>query len=125
MKVYNIEDLPHRQLISSKSGEIFSQSAVLTDLLACQKFFVHHEILLPGKKASSPHRHTFQEEIFLVLDGFPTVHLGDHSQQLKPGDFIGFNPGSYELHFIENTTDEEVRLLVICSNQENDQIIFE
>ena len=63
--------------------------------------------------------------MILVLEGLPTAHLGNQVTQLKPGDFIGFKPGSKELHFIENTTDKEVRFLVICSNQKDDQIIFE
>lgn len=124
MQVYHINDVPHKQLISSKTGEIFSKSAILTKFLSLQKFFVHHEILLPGKRASSPHRHTIQEEMIFVLDGFPTAHLGKESRQLKPGDFIGFHPYSEKQHYIENTTNQEACFLVICSNQENDQIIF-
>lgn len=125
MEVYNVNGLQHEQLISSKTGEIFSKSAVLTELLSCRKIFVHHEILSSGKRASAPHRHTSQEEIIFVLDGFPLAHLGNQVIQLKPGDFIGFQPESKELHFIENATDKDVRFLVICSNQGNDQIIFD
>lgn len=124
MDVFNISDLEHQQL-SSSSGEIFSKSAILTELFSYRKIFVHHEILSPGKRASAPHRHTAQEEMIFVLDGFPTAHLGNQAQQLKPGDMIGFKPDSQELHFIENTTNQDVRLLVICSNEEDDQIIFE
>ncbi len=124
MDVFNVSDLHHQQLIS-KSGEIFSKSAILTELFSYRKIFVHHEILSPGKKASAPHRHTAQEEMIFVLDGFPTAHLGNQAEQLKPGDIIGFKPGSQELHFIENTTNQDVRLLVICSNEEDDQVIFE
>jgi uncharacterized cupin superfamily protein len=125
VEVYNINDLHHEQLISSKTGEIFSKSAVLTELFFCHKIFVHHEILSPMKRASAPHSHTIQEEMILVLDGLPTAHLGNQVIQLKPGDFIGFKPGTKELHYIENTTDKEVRFLVICSNQEDDKIVFD
>lgn len=125
MEVYNIDRSPHTQLISSKSGELFSQSALLTELLSFQKIFVHHEILSPGRRASSPHKHTQQEEMIFVLDGFPTAHLGNQQIKLKPGDFLGFKPGSPDLHFIENSTEEEVRFLVICSQQEDDQVLFD
>jgi uncharacterized cupin superfamily protein len=122
--VFNIDSLSHKQL-TSKTGEIFSKSAVLTEFLFFQKLFVHHEILPPGKRASAPHSHTIQEEMIFVLNGYPTAHLGDRIIQLKPGDFIGFKPGVKELHFIENKTDKEVHFLVICSNQEDDQIIYD
>jgi uncharacterized cupin superfamily protein len=125
LQVFNVSDLQHEQLISSKSGEMFSRSAILTELLSCRKIFVHHEILSPGKRASSPHRHKIQEEMIFVLEGFPTACLGNQTQQLKPGDFLGFKPGSRELHYIENTTQENVRFLVICSNEEDDQVIVD
>jgi len=124
LEVFNIFDLQHEQLISSKSGEIYSRSAILTGLFSYRKIFVHHEVLSPGKRASAPHRHRVQEEMIFVLEGFPTAYLGKQAQQLKPGDFIGFKPGSKELHFIENTTDQEVRFLVICSNEE-DEVLFD
>ena len=123
LEVYNVSDLQHEQLISSKSGEIYSRSAILTALFSYRKIFVHHEILSPGKRASAPHRHKLQEEMIFILEGFPTAYLGNQTQQLKPGDFIGFKPGSEELHFIENTTDQDVRFLVICSHGE-DEVLF-
>lgn len=124
MEIFNVRDLHHEQLISAKTGEIFSKSSILSELFFYQKIFVHHEILAPAKRASSPHRHSTREEMIVVLEGQPAVHLGDQVIQLKPGDVFGFQPGSNDLHFIENPTDKEVRFLVICSNQEIDEIIF-
>lgn len=125
MEVFNVDNLHHEQLVSSKTGEIFSKSGILTDLFSCQKIFVHHEILSPGKRASSPHSHTKQEEMIFVLEGHPTACLGSLMRELKPGDFLGFIPGSEDLHFIENKTNKEVRFLVICSSHEDDKIIYD
>lgn len=124
MNVFNIAKVPHEQLVSSKTGEIFSKSAVLTEILSCQKVFVHHEILSTGRRASSPHSHTIMEEIIFVLKGYPTAILGNQTAPLKPGDFLKFDPGVQEHHYIENTSGEEAHFLVICSNKENDQVIF-
>jgi uncharacterized cupin superfamily protein len=120
----SINEIEHRELVSMKTGKTFSKSAILTDFFEFKDLFVHHEILEPGKQASAPHRHTSCEEMIVVLEGCPTLYLGDLVRQLKPGDFVGFNPVSQELHFIENTTDEEVRFLVICSNPKSDQTIY-
>jgi uncharacterized cupin superfamily protein len=60
-----------------------------------------------------------------VLKGNPTAHIGNQIIQLKPGDFIGFKPTSVDLHFIENTTQEEVEFLVICSSLKTDTVIYE
>jgi len=106
--------------MSSKTGETFSQSAILH---SSEKLFVHHEILSPGSRASSPHSHSVNEEMVFVLEGFPTLHLGNQATELKPGDFMSFEPGS-ELHFIENRTENSVRILVISSNDPTDSIAY-
>ncbi len=59
-----------------------------------------------------------------ILKGSATLHFEDQILELHPGDFIGFKPNSTQLHFIENKTVEEVRLLVICSNPTNDQVVL-
>lgn len=125
MKFYNVNALPHQELRSPVTGETFSKSAVLSELFAYRDIFVHHEILPPGRRSSSPHCHTLREEMVFVLKGCPTAHLGDQAFELQPGDFIGFKPGLTPLHFIENTTSEEVCLLVLCSNPENDPVVYE
>lgn len=125
MKILNINDLHHNQLNSAQSGELFSKSAVLSELLSFEKLFVHHEILAPGTRASSPHRHSEQEEMVVVLEGSPVVHLGRQKQTLKPGDCIGFSLHASELHFIENPTQQEVRILVICNRSMNDSVFYD
>jgi uncharacterized cupin superfamily protein len=85
---------------------------------------VHHEVLAPGRRASTPHYHTEREEICYVLEGTPTVHMGARAMQLKAGDCVGFTPDLKEPHYIENRSCEEVKLLVICSNPESDQTVF-
>jgi uncharacterized cupin superfamily protein len=124
MKINNIDNLVHSELMSSGNGEIFSKSAVLTDLLGFNDIFVHHEILLPGHKASAPHRHTLREEMAVILVGAPTAYLGDQSFKLKEGDFFGFKPGSMEMHYLVNETSEVVKLLMICSHPADDLTIY-
>jgi uncharacterized cupin superfamily protein len=60
-----------------------------------------------------------------VLRGKPTAIVGSVSYQLKPGDFLGFQPGSKELHFLENTSSEEAEVLVIASPPDRDEINYE
>jgi len=59
----------------------------------------------------------------VILEGSPSSHSGDQVSQLKPGDFVGFKSGSPEMHFLENTTNEIVKILVICSNPKNDSTV--
>jgi uncharacterized cupin superfamily protein len=123
MKILNINEIPHLELQSA--SEKFSLSAVLTEHLGFKDVFVHHEIIPPGKRCSSPHCHKHQEEMLIVLSGNPTVHIGKESAELKPGDFVGFKPTTNEFHFVENTTGTEARVLMICSKILNDEILYE
>lgn len=125
LSALNIEAVEHHELKSARSGEKFSLSVVLTDLLNFKDMFVHHEIIPAGRRASAPHTHSRQEEMLFVLEGSPTVHHGTQSVQLRPGDFFGFKPGARDLHFVENNTAGVVRVLVIASNPQDDQVYYE
>lgn len=110
---------------SKISGELYSLSAVLTDLLNFKDIFVHHEIIPPGRRASSAHCHSTQEEMVVVLCGNPLAHVDNEKIQMAPGDFIGFEPGKNQMHFIENASSSEVHVLTIASSQINDKVSYE
>jgi uncharacterized cupin superfamily protein len=120
---FSVAETPHQEL-RSLSGEAFSLSAVLSEAVGFKDLFVHHEILPPGRRASGPHAHTHREEMIFVLEGFPVAHLGAKRLELKPGDYVGIAPGGEGLHFIENPSDGEVRLLVVASNPAGDQVRY-
>jgi uncharacterized cupin superfamily protein len=120
----NIADLNHRELQSSKTGEKFSLSAALSDSFGFKDVFIHHEIIPPGRRSSSPHAHTHREEMIFVLEGAPVAHVGSESYQLKPGDYLGFPPGRENTHVVENPTSEPVKLLVIASNPAEDEVLY-
>lgn len=124
MQVVNLDELKHQELTSAKNQTIYSQSAVLSDFFKFQAIFVHHEILAPGRMSSAPHRHSLREEMILVLKGEALCHFGDERVSLRKGDVVGFELHSQALHCIENTSREEVHLLVISSNPQKDEVIY-
>lgn len=73
LNINNINTLIHDQLVSADKEEEYSKSAVLSTLIGFKRLFVHHEILLPDRRASAPHRHTHREEMAIVLSGEPTA----------------------------------------------------
>jgi uncharacterized cupin superfamily protein len=121
---YSIADTKHDELTSTQSGEKFSLSAVLSSTFGFKDVFVHHEIIPPGRRSSSPHAHTHREEMVYVLSGSPEVFLGGEVKTLAPGDFIGFRPGAENIHCVTNNTKEDIRLLVIASNPKDDAVIY-
>lgn len=123
--ILNISDLSHRELQSSKTGEKYSLSAILNDLIGFKDVFIHHEIILPGQRTSASHSHTHREEMVFVLEGTPMVHFKGQEYQMKPGDFFGFQPGAENFHFLRNDADVPAKVLVIASNPEHDEVIYE
>lgn len=121
---HSVTGIEHKELISTRTGEKFSLSAVLSDAFGFKDVFVHHEIIPPGRRSSSPHAHTHREEMVYVLSGSPEVFLGGAIKTLMPGDCIGFRPGKENIHCVTNNTNEDVRLLVIASNPKDDAVIY-
>ncbi len=121
---HSIKEIKHDELISKRTGEKFSLSAMLSDIFGFRDVFVHHEIIPAGRRSSSPHAHTHREEMIYVLSGSPDVFLQGEMKTLVPGDFIGFLPGRENIHCVVNNTKEDVRLLVIASNPKTDEVIY-
>ena len=123
INLINLLDLEYQEM--STKSEKLSHSAILTTLLDFQDIFVHHEIIPPGRRSSSPHYHTHIEEMFIVSEGTPTFHYADKNFMAKPGDFIGFPPGERKLHYIINQSSADARVLGICSKSPFDQTQYE
>jgi uncharacterized cupin superfamily protein len=63
--------------------------------------------------------------MIVVLEGCPVTRIGATTYSLKPGDFLGFPPGKENTHVVENPTDQDVKLLVIASNPDRDDVLYE
>ena len=122
LSIKNLESMQYIEL--NNKNEKFSHSGLLTEDFDFSRLFVHLEIIPKGRRASSAHFHTLTEEMFLVLEGNPTIHIGDDTFDAKPGDFIGFPSGCKQFYFIENKSDEIVKVLGICSDHPLDQVQY-
>jgi len=65
---------------------------------------------LPGKLGAPPHRHHSGEAVY-VLEGTIRYHIEDQAVDATAGDFLFFPEGTLE--WMENTTDQPARALVI------------
>jgi len=85
---------------------------------------IHHERLPPGHRTSYPHAESAEEEFVFVVEGTPDVWLDGVLHRLKPGDAVGFQPGTGLCHSFLNNTDAEVRLLVVGDTDREENRIF-
>ncbi len=125
MKILRRSEYRHEQLSSSKTGELYSLSAILSKSLGSKDFFIHHEILSPGRDASAAHAHLESDEYVLVLKGQAIVHFGEKSIRVDAGDSICFAAGSTKLHRISNESSVDVELLVITKKLAQPDVVFE
>ena len=58
--------------------------------------------LSPGKRSTRLHRHVFQEEFFLILEGEGTLRHGVRDVPVKAGDFILYLAGDPDPHTFVN-----------------------
>lgn len=123
MKLLRRLEHQHRELVSSKTGEAFSHSQILTEALESKDFFITHEIIPAGRRASGAHLHTETDEIVFVLSGHPTAVEENEKISLSPGDSICFQADSAKHHFVQNETNEDAHVLVIKKSVSNDIVM--
>jgi uncharacterized cupin superfamily protein len=73
----------------------------------------------PGKLGVAPHRHSAEEEIFVVLEGAGDLLLGDEEHQIRAGHVIARPPGTGVAHSIRAGVDG-VRYLAYGTRVPND-----
>ena len=69
----------------------------------------------PGQNGSPFHLHHANEEMIIVLSGWPTLRTLDGSRSLEPGDVVACPVGQAGAHQLKNQTDAPVRALVIST----------
>ena len=66
------------------------------------------QTVAPGCRSSRRHRHVFQEEILIVMQGNGTLLHGEQRIPVAPGDTFCYRPDDPELHSFENTGTAEL-----------------
>lgn len=124
VKVGKLSELAERELVATGTGERLSLARSLSDFSSLMSLLVHYETLPPGRRASSAHLHSSKEEIFLVLEGTPSVWVDGELRQLGPGDFVGFSAGERRARMMLNRSDKPAVVLTIGTNPPDDEITY-
>ena len=78
----------------------------------------------PGKRLAPRHYHLFEEEHALVLEGEPTLLLGDAVHRLKPGDYVAFPAGLPVAHAFRNDSGQPCHYLMIGERLPHDVCVY-
>ncbi len=106
------------------SEELLSIGSPFGKTFGFQRLGIHHELLKPGRRTSWPHAEKTEEEFVYVIEGSPDVWIDGELHRLKPGDGVGFTPGTGIAHTFINNTDSNVRLLVVGDTNRQDNQCF-
>lgn len=121
----DVKSAEHKTCRIQSSGEPLSESAELTSGAGLRSLVVRHEILAPGRRASSPHWHSAREEMAVVLRGTLTAVVGKTSVDLAAGQYIVFPPGEKLAHsFLNGDSLQDAEFLLISSECGVDDITY-
>ena len=119
-----ISDIGVQEVTSNKTGEIFTTARLITEIVGVVSFSVTYEELSPGHRSSSPHCHSKNDEMYIVLSGTPTVQVNNEERIVRSGCYVSFRGGSNEKHVLINSTNQKVKLLKINSCLKDDIVTY-
>lgn len=96
----------------------------LGDFFGLTNFGVNLTQLSPGSVSALLHHHSKQDEFIYILQGSPTLVLGEREFIMNPGDCYGFKAGSGVAHQLVNRSEESVTYIEIGDRTEGDEAEF-
>lgn len=96
----------------------------LGDYFGLSNFGINLTELAPGAVSALLHHHAKQEEFIYILQGTPTLVLGEEEHLLKPGDCMGFKAGTGIAHQLVNHADAVAVYLEIGDRTAGDEVDY-
>jgi len=96
----------------------------LGDAFGLANFGVNLTQLASGAVSALAHHHSKQDEFIYVLEGCPTLILGDEEFELEPGSCAGFQAGNGNAHQLVNRTLAVVSYLEIGDRTAKDAVEY-
>jgi uncharacterized cupin superfamily protein len=88
------------------------------------QFGVNYTQLSPNAVSALAHSHSLQDEFIFILEGTPTLVLGEQEFLLHPGDCYGFKAGIGIPHQLINHSAETVTYLEIGDRTPGDEVAY-
>ena len=84
----------------------------LGDEVGLKNIGIHLITVAPGDKSTELHTHKYEDEAIYVLSGRGTEIMGETSQKIGPGDFLGFPAGGKPHETVNDGTEPLVCLVI-------------
>ena len=114
--------LSNLELVDGTRDEKYgSRYAALSPLLRMSHLGAGYDVIAPGHRICPFHNHHANDEFYVVLEGNGTYRNAQGDFAVGVGDVIGAPAGGRDTaHQIINTSDADLRVLVISSMREPD-----
>jgi uncharacterized cupin superfamily protein len=96
----------------------------LGEFFGLNNFGVNLTYLAPGAISALAHHHSKQDEFIFILEGNPTLILGQEEFRLNPGDCYGFKAGTNIAHQLVNRSEDNVTYLEIGDRTIGDEVEY-
>lgn len=96
----------------------------LGDHFGLTNFGINLTTLEPGAISALFHYHAKQDEFVYILEGFPTLLLGEQEYPLKPGECVGFKAGAWIMHQLINRSQERVVYIEVGDRSLGDAVEY-
>ena len=96
----------------------------LGDFFGLTNFGVNLTRLSPGSVSALLHHHSKQDEFIYILQGTPTLVLGEQEFVLNPGDCYGFKAGAGVANQLANRSAEPVVYIEIGDRTAGDEVEY-
>ena len=96
----------------------------LGDRFGLTNFGVNLTHLAPGSMSGLRHSHSKQDEFIYILEGTPTLILGEDEFVLSPGECYGNSAGTGITHHRVNRSTETVTYIEIGDRSPNDEVEY-
>ena len=100
------------------------QALKFSDAGGLTQFGAHVEFLPPGSSPSVKHWHGEEDEMVYMLEGEVTLHEGDTSTLLSPGEAATFKAGEAKGHCLENKSTTPAKFLVIGTRSNRETVTY-
>jgi uncharacterized cupin superfamily protein len=96
----------------------------LGECFGLTQFGVNLTHLSPGALSAIAHSHSKQDEFIFILEGTPTLVLGEQEFLMVAGDCYGFKAGTGIAHQLVNRSSEIVTYLEIGDRTAGDEVDY-
>ncbi len=123
LKHADIEALPGREHVHQFNSNAVRITRTLSAPTGLQHLGMHLVRLPPGRDSTTYHYHDGEEEFLYVLSGRGIAEIGATTQEIGPGDFMGFPRGS-AAHLLSNPFDSDLVYLMGGEHRDLDVVHY-